>query len=78
MSSLVTHQLARKMEELDIPPIPEFVETIADSGAGLYACNAPVDLFGLDRDDFIARSTTSSPSASSTRSPQAGRSSSPS
>ena len=33
MSSLVTHQLAGKMEELDIPPIPEFVEMISDSGA---------------------------------------------
>ena len=53
MSSLVTHQLANKMEELDIPPIPEFVEMISDSGAGLYACKASVDLFGLDRDDFI-------------------------
>ena len=53
MSSLVTHQLAAKMEQLDIPPIPEFVELIADSGAGLYACKASVDLFGLDRDDFI-------------------------
>ena len=42
-----------KMEELDIPPIPEFVEMISDSGAGLYACKASVDLFGLDRDDFI-------------------------
>jgi peroxiredoxin family protein len=53
MSSLVTHQLAKKMEELDIPPIPEFVEMIADSGAGLYACKASVDLFGLEGDDLI-------------------------
>ena len=53
MSSLVTHQLASKMEELDIPPIPEFVEMISDSGGGLYACKASVDLFGLGRDDFI-------------------------
>ena len=53
MSSLVTHQLAGKMEELDIPPIPEFVEMISDSGAGLYACKASVDLFGLERTDFI-------------------------
>jgi peroxiredoxin family protein len=53
MSTMVTHQLAQKMEELDIPPIPEFVEMISDSGAGLYACKASVDLFGLDRDDFI-------------------------
>ncbi|MGZ4430804.1 MAG: DsrE/DsrF/DrsH-like family protein [Gaiellales bacterium] len=53
MSTLVTHQLGKKMEELDIPPIPEFVEMISDSGAGLYACQASVDLFGLGRDDFI-------------------------
>jgi len=53
MSTMVTHQLAEKMEELDIPPIPEFVEMISDSGASLYACKASVDLFGLDRDDFI-------------------------
>jgi peroxiredoxin family protein len=42
-----------KMEELDIPSIPEFVEMIADTGAGLYACQASVDLFGLSKDDFI-------------------------
>ncbi len=53
VSSLVTHKLAQEMEKLDIPPIPEFVEMIAESGAGLYACKASVDLFGLDRDDFI-------------------------
>jgi peroxiredoxin family protein len=26
---------------------------IADTGAGLYACKASVDLFGLSKDDFI-------------------------
>ncbi len=41
------------MEKLDIPPIPEFVEMIADSGAGLYACKASVDLFHLAKEDFI-------------------------
>jgi peroxiredoxin family protein len=53
VSSLVTRKLAEEMEKLDIPPIPEFVEMIAESGAGLYACKASVDLFGLDRDDFV-------------------------
>jgi peroxiredoxin family protein len=53
VSAMVTHKLAEEMEKLDIPPIPEFVEMIADSGAPLYACKASVDLFGLDRDDFI-------------------------
>jgi peroxiredoxin family protein len=53
VSTLVTHRLAQEMEKLDIPPIPEFVEMIADSGAGLYACKASVDLFGLGEEDFV-------------------------
>jgi peroxiredoxin family protein len=53
MSTVMTHYLARKMDALDIPPIPEFIEMITDTGAGLYACKASVDLFGLDKDDFI-------------------------
>jgi len=42
-----------KMGQLDIPSVPEFIEMIADTGAGLYACQASLDLFGLTRDDFI-------------------------
>jgi peroxiredoxin family protein len=53
MSAVMTHYMDHKMAHLDIPPIPEFIEMIADSGAGLYACKASVDLFGLDKDDFI-------------------------
>lgn len=53
MSAFVTHKLAGEMEKLDIPPIPEFIEMIADSGGGLYGCQASVDLFGLTKDDFI-------------------------
>src|SRR5213075_70529 len=42
-SSIATKMMQRQMEALDIPPIPEFVELIADSGTGLYACKASVD-----------------------------------
>jgi peroxiredoxin family protein len=53
ISSVMTHYMNSKMEKLDIPSIPEFIEMIADTGAGLYACKASVDLFGLDKEDFI-------------------------
>ena len=53
MSAFVTRQMEKKIAELDIPPIPEFVTMLADSGAKLYACKASVDMFGLNRDDFI-------------------------
>ena len=52
-SALATRMMQRQMEKLDIPPIPEFVELIADSGAGLYACRASVDMFGLTIEDFV-------------------------
>jgi len=45
--------MQRQMEKLDIPPIPEFVELVADSGAGLYACRASVDMFDLSLEDFV-------------------------
>jgi peroxiredoxin family protein len=57
VSALVTKKFAADMEKLDIPPIPEFLEMIADSGAGLYACKASVDMFHLTRDDFIGQLT---------------------
>ncbi|GMV11226.1 MAG: NADH dehydrogenase [Gemmatimonadota bacterium] len=53
MSTFVTHQMEKKMEELDFPPIPEFIQLLADSGAKLYACKASVDMFDLAREDFI-------------------------
>jgi peroxiredoxin family protein len=53
VSSVMTKYFNHKMEELDIPPIPEFVEMIADTGAGLYACKASADLFGMEKNDFI-------------------------
>ena len=52
-SALATHMMARQMEKIDIPPIPEFIELVADSGTGLYACKATVDMFGLTMNDFV-------------------------
>jgi peroxiredoxin family protein len=53
MSSVMTHYMSHQIEALDIPSVPEFIEMIADTGAGLYACQASVDMFHLDKDDFI-------------------------
>jgi peroxiredoxin family protein len=53
MSSVMTHYMEHQIEGLDIPSIPEFIEMIADTGAGLYACKASVDMFHLTKDDFI-------------------------
>ncbi len=53
MSTMATWMMGRQMEKLDIPPIPEFIELIADSGAHLWACKASVDMFKLTESDFV-------------------------
>jgi peroxiredoxin family protein len=53
MSGVMTHYIERKMNRLDIPPIPEFLQMISDTGAGLYGCKASCDLFDLMKDDLI-------------------------
>ena len=53
MSALATWMMRRQMEKIDIPPIPEFIELVSDSGAGLYACQASVDMFKLTKADFV-------------------------
>jgi peroxiredoxin family protein len=52
-SALATRMMKRQMEKIDIPPVPEFIELVADSGVRLYACKATVDMFGLTMDDFV-------------------------
>ena len=52
-SALATRMMARQMEKIDIPPVPEFVELVADSGVRLYACKATVDMFGLTMENFV-------------------------
>jgi peroxiredoxin family protein len=53
MSAIATKMMEKKMSDLDIPPIHEFIEMIGDTGAGLYACLASVDMFGFTKDDFV-------------------------
>jgi peroxiredoxin family protein len=52
MSAFATSQMKKEMEKLDIPPVREFIEMIHDTGAGLYACKATVDMFHLTKADF--------------------------
>jgi peroxiredoxin family protein len=53
MSAIATHMMEKKMSALDIPPIDEFIEMIGDTGAGMYACKASVDMFELTAEDFV-------------------------
>ena len=51
-SAMATAMMKKTMDKLDIPPVPEFIEMVADAGCKLYACKATVDMFKLKKEDF--------------------------
>jgi len=52
MSAMATSMMKKTMDKIDIPPVPEFIEMVADAGCKLYACKATVDMFKLKRENF--------------------------
>ncbi|MEW6718118.1 MAG: DsrE/DsrF/DrsH-like family protein [Chloroflexota bacterium] len=53
MTAVATALLHSKMKKLDVPPVREYLQMLADAGAELYACKMTVDMFGLTKDDFV-------------------------
>ncbi len=52
VSAMATSMMKKTMDKIDIPPVPEFIEMVADAGCKLYACKATVDMFKLKKEDF--------------------------
>jgi len=40
------------MDDLDIPPVSEFLELITAGGGEIYACKLAMDMFKLTKDDL--------------------------
>ncbi len=53
MTAVATKLMKSKMEELQVPPVREYLQMLQDAGAKLYACKMSVDMMGLTKDDFI-------------------------
>ena len=52
MEALVTNQMKKEMERLDMPPVDEFMEMISLSGGKIYACKLAMDMFKLKEEDL--------------------------
>lgn len=53
VSNMASWMMKNEMENLDIPPVDEFIEMISDAGGGIYACKLAMDMFKLTRDDLV-------------------------
>lgn len=53
IEALATKMMKKEMENLDIPPVDEFLEILSASGAKLWACKLAMDMFHLKEEDLI-------------------------
>src|SRR5437879_13203592 len=58
MAAFATAMMNKEMAKLDIPPVPEFIETIHDAGGHIFACKATGDMFHLTNHDFCPQGGT--------------------
>jgi len=52
VESAVSSMMRKQMEELDIPPVDEFLEMITAGGGEIYACKLAMDMFKLELEDL--------------------------
>ncbi len=53
MTWFATKLMNKKMDDLEVPPVREFMQMLVDGGAKLYGCKMTCDMMNLTMDDFI-------------------------
>ena len=53
MEALATMMMKKKIENLDIPDIPELLEILDDAGAEMYSCQLAMEMFDLEQEDLV-------------------------
>lgn len=53
MESLAGTLMLRRMQELDLPGVREMLQTLADSGCELFACELAMKMFGRTQKDLV-------------------------
>lgn len=52
MEAMASEMMKKKMEELDVPPVSEFLDMIDAGGGEVYACKLAVDMFKMKKEDL--------------------------
>lgn len=52
MTGAATKMLKKQLDELDIPPVPEFLDLITAAGGHLWACRLSADMNKVDEHDL--------------------------
>jgi peroxiredoxin family protein len=52
IQKMVSNMMKKQMDELDVPPVDEFLDMITAGGGEIYACKLAVDMFKVSKDDL--------------------------
>jgi peroxiredoxin family protein len=53
MTAFSSWFMKKKMDELEVPPVREYLEMLSDAGAKMYGCKMTVDMFNIQDDEFV-------------------------
>lgn len=53
MTAFATALMKKKMKELKVPTIREYMEMLVDGGAKLYGCKMTWDMYGYKKEDLL-------------------------
>ncbi|MBT8212889.1 MAG: DsrE/DsrF/DrsH-like family protein [Acidimicrobiia bacterium] len=53
MTAMATRMMRHQIEDLDVPPIHEFLTMIHDAGGRLWGCKMSTDMMDLETEDLI-------------------------
>jgi len=53
MTTMATRMMKKEISKLGFPEVPEFLQTLVDSGAHLWACKMSADMMRLDMGDLF-------------------------
>ncbi len=53
MTAFATSLMNKKMKDLGVPPVREYLDMLVDGGAKLYACKMSVDMMDLKKEDLV-------------------------
>ena len=52
VQSMVSKMMKKQMDQLDVPPVDEFLDMITAGGGEVYACQLAVDMFKVKREQL--------------------------
>jgi len=57
MSAAASAMMRKEIDNLDFPPVPEFVQLVMDAGANVYGCKMSMDMMKLTAEDLVEGAT---------------------